>query len=57
MTKGEEISTQSVIGKMPWEDLIDYTYYLKTQVKLETTIYEVKECQLEKSQKNSVKLV
>ena len=48
MATREEISTQSVTGKMPWEDLIDYTYYLKTQVKLETTIYEVKECQLEK---------
>lgn len=43
MTKQEEISTQSETGKMPWEDLWDFSLYTKTQVKIETTIYEVKD--------------
>ena len=42
MSKQEEASTESTTGKMPWDDLFDCTYYTKTQVKIETVVYEIK---------------
>ena len=33
--------TLSTTGVMPWDDLFDCSLYIKTQVKMETTVYEV----------------
>lgn len=36
-------NTESATGAMPWDDLFDYSMYTKTQVKIETITYEIKD--------------
>lgn len=43
MTKQKENSTVSSTGEMPWENLIDFSVYRKSQVKVKTIIYKVVE--------------
>ena len=43
MPTREEISTESTTGEMPWDNLFDYSRYTKTQCKIKTIRYEVKE--------------